>query len=293
MHVGIRLNGRATPDLGGRPPQDWRSRARGVEPYDAPARRALAMRLYRTRGRARARAILIAGALGMAAILASASPAMAHLTARASAMAHFRARASAMAHSTARASTETTCSNQLLVGGSYGDVTVTPGHWCIVGFSTVHGNIDVTNASAFYLFTSSVAGNVTITGTTSNGNAAIAPGVAAIFPALGPANSICTSAINGSLTITGSSPTAPWNIGGTNYPPFFTNSTCALPISVQGNVTFDNNAGAPNEIGGSDIEGNLECHGNGTFTTGVLTPYHKNQVAGISSGQCAAFAVKG
>ena len=60
-----------------------------------------------------------------------------------------------------------------------------------------------------------------------------------------------------------------------------------------GNLTFDDNAGAPNEIGGADIEGSLECHGNGNFTTGVLRPYQKNQVDGTSSGQCAAFAVKG
>ena len=313
MRVGIRVNGRGEPHPADRPPPDRRDHAGVLEPRDAPARGGPAVQSRVTQGVAEGRAILIAGAIGMMASLSLASPVMARSTARASAMAHLMARASAVAHSTARASmmahltarasarahstagasAGTTCADRLLAGGSYGDVTVTPGHWCMVGFSSVRGNIDVTDASAFYLFTSSVAGNVTITGTTSNANMAILPGLAAIVPALGPADSICTSAIGGNLTITGSSPTAPWNVGGTNYPPFFTNSTCTLPISVRGNVTFDNNAGAPNEIGGSDIEGNLECHGNGNFTTGVLTPYHKNQVAGTSSGQCAAFAVKG
>jgi hypothetical protein len=184
----------------------------------------------------------------------------------------------------------TSCSDQTLIG-RFGAVTVAPGHWCVVGFSTVHGSIDVTRASAFYLFASSVSGDVTITGTTSSANAAILPGLAAIFPGIGPADSICTTSITGNLTITASGPAAPWNIGGTNYPPFLTNSTCARPISVLGNLTFDDNAGAPNEIASSDIGGNLECSGNGNFTTGVLTPYQKNRVGGTSSGQCAGLAI--
>ena len=56
-----------------------------------------------------ARAMLIAGAIGIAAILALSAPA--------------RARAAAPSPR------ETTCANQLLTGGSYDDVSVTPGHW--------------------------------------------------------------------------------------------------------------------------------------------------------------------
>ena len=66
-----------------------------------------------------------------------------------------------------------------------------------------------------------------------------------------------------------------------------------VPDLRAGTVRFDDNAGSPNEIGGADIEGNLECHGNGNFTTGVLTPFQKGGVDGTTSGQCAAFAVKG
>ena len=276
MHARIRGAARRMSDLSDRPLQVRRYRdlfRANTGQCDAAARGGLATRSCRAQLLARARAILIAAAIGTAALLAWAGP--------------------ATAHAPSAASAQTTCADQLLSGGTYGDVTVTPGHWCLVGFSTVRGNVDVTRASAFYLFASSVAGNVTIAGTTSNGNAAIAPGLAAIFPALGPADSICTSAINGNLTITDSSAAAPWNIGGTNYPPYFSSSNCVLPISVRGNLTFDDNAGAPNEIGGADIEGSLECHGNGNFTTGVLRPYQKNQVDGTSSGQCAAFAVKG
>ena len=224
------------------------------------------MRSHLTRRVARARAILIAGAIAVAAFLALASAA----TARAA----------------APASPVTTCANQNLLHGSFGDVTVTPGHWCAIGFSTVRGNIDVTGATSFFLYASAVGGNVTITGTTSHPNAAIGPGT-------GPANAICADGIYGNLTISGSSPAAPWNISGTNYPPYASTSNCLSQIFVAGTVRFDDNAGSPNEIGGADIEGNLECHGNGNFTTGVLTPFQKDGVDGTTSGQCAAFAVKG
>jgi hypothetical protein len=232
---------------------------------DTAARGGLAIRSHLTRRAARARAILIAGAIAVA-VLALASPA----TARAA----------------APASPVTTCANQNLLHGSFGDVTVTPGHWCAIGFSTVTGNIDVTGATAFFLYASAVGGNVTITGTTSHPNAAIGPG-------FGPASAICADAIYGNLTISGSSPAAPWNISGTNYPPYASTSNCLSQIFVAGTVRFDDNTGSPNEIGGADIEGNLECHGNGNFTTGVLTRFQKDGVDGTTSGQCTGFAVKG
>ena len=152
--------------------------------------------------------------------------------------------------------------------GSFDNVTVTPGHWCAIGFSTIRGNIDVTGATSFFLYASAVGGNVTITGTTSHPNAAIGPGT-------GTASAICADGIYGNLTISGSSPAAPWNISGTNYPPYASTSNCLSQIFVAGTVRFDDNAGSPNEIGGADIEGNLECHGDGHFTTGVLTPFQK------------------
>ena len=154
MRVGIRVNGRGEPHPADRPPPDRRDHAGVLEPRDAPARGGPAVQSRVTQGVAEGRAILIAGAIGMVASLSLASPVMARSTARASAMAHLMARASAVAHSTARASmmahltarasarahstagasAGTTCADRLLAGGSYGDVTVTPGHWCMVGF---------------------------------------------------------------------------------------------------------------------------------------------------------------
>ena len=220
------------------------------------------MRSDRTRRPVDARAILIAGVIAGAGVLPLASPAP------------------------ARASARATCANQLLIGGSYDDVTVTPGDWCAIGYATVRGSINVTGATTFFLFASRVAGNVTISGTASYPNAAVAPGA-------GTASSICSSAIYGNLTITDSSKKAPWNIGSTNYPPYVNISNCLSQVFVRGNVRFDDNAAGMNEIGGADIEGSLECRSNGGFTTGVATAYQKNGVNGSSSGQCAGFAVKG
>ncbi len=268
MQERIREAARRTSDLRHRPFQD---RSCGPHYPRMPGwmmlrHGGLAMRPCRTQRLAPARAMLIAGAIGIAAILALSAP-----------------RSSAGGRAVAA---ETTCANQLLTGGSYDDVSVTPGHWCAIGFSTVDGSIDVTGATSFFLFATKVAGNVTITGTTSHPNAAIGPGT-------GPASAICADAIYGNLTITNSGPNAPWNISGTNYPPVLSTSNCLSQIFVLGNVTFDNNAGGPNEIGGADIEGNLECLGDGRFTTGIGLPYFKNGVNGTASGQCAGFAVKG
>ena len=268
MRERLREAERRIAALGGRPVQGRRDRphARVPELGDAVARGGPARRSHLTQRLARARAILIAWAIGMAAFLALASPAPARATA-------------------APAPPPTTCVNQVLLHGSYGDVTVTPGHWCAIGFSTVRGNIDVTGARFFFLFASGVAGNVTITGTTSNPDAAIGH--------FGPASAICSSAIHGNLTISDSGPEAPWNISSTNYTAFFTDSNCLAQDYVRGNVTFTNNAGSPNEIGGADIDGNLECHGNGSFTRGILIPFQMNGVNGTTSGQCTRFAVSG
>ena len=268
MHARIREGARRMSDLADRSFQDrlYRHllRARAA-PCDFARSGRLAMRSCGIQRFARARVVLIAGAIGTA-LVTSVSP--------------------ATARPLAPAAPPTTCANRQLLHGSYGDVTVTPGHWCAIGFSTVSGNVDVTGASSFFMYASRVNGNVTITGTTSHPNAAIAPG-------FGPASAICADAIYGNLTITGSGPNAPWNISGTNYPPVLSTSNCLSQIFVLGNVTFDNNAGAPNEIGGADIEGNLECLGNGKFTTGIVLPYFKSGVNGTTTGQCAGFAVKG
>lgn len=181
---------------------------------------------------------------------------------------------------------DVTCADQILMGGTYHDVTVAKGHWCMVFVSTVTGDIRSMGATTFGLAGSAVGGDVTVTGTTSYPNKAALPG-------LGTANGICSSVIHGSVVVTGSGPDAPWNISSTNYPPFANFSNCLAQIHVERNVTFDDNLGGPNAIAGANIDGDLECHGNAPFTDGVLIPFMKNGVAGTSSGQCAGLAVKG
>ena len=130
MREGLRGTGRRKPALADRPLQGRRYRylhPRVPQLRGAAARGGLTIRSHLTQRVARARAILIAGAIAVA-VLALASPA----TARAA----------------ASASPVTTCADQNLLHGSYGDVTVTPGHWCAIGFSTVTGNIYVTGATS-------------------------------------------------------------------------------------------------------------------------------------------------
>jgi len=198
-----------------------------------------------------------------------------------------RPRARPVAESRSRATTapDVTCANEQLFGGNYHTVTVTPGTWCLLGFSKLTGSVRATGASSFGMLASTIAGDVTITSTTSYPDA-----TGEVFG--GIADAICSSAIYGNLRITHSSPTARWNIGATNYPPFLNFSNCISSISVGRNVVFDDNAGSPNEIGSADIEGNLECHGDGPFTAGVAEPYTKNRVDGTSTGQCAQMGVK-
>ena len=183
MREGLRGAGRRKPAWGDRHPRagapgtltrECRSCA---TPRRGEARRRGAHLIQRA---ARARAILIAGAIAVA-VLALASPA----TARTAAPAY-----------------RNLLRDQNLLHGSFGDVTVTPGHWCAIGFSTVTGNIDVTGATSFFLYASAVGGNVTITGTTSHPNAAIGPG-------FGRGRAICADAIYGNLTIYGGSPASP------------------------------------------------------------------------------------
>ena len=175
----------------------------------------------------------------------------------------------------------------LVAGGVYRNVTVTPGHWCGLTFAKVTGNVVATRPTAFQMATTRVAGSVTVTGTSSFPNAAGIPG-------LGTANVICSSAILGNVTITDSGKKAPWDLSSTNYPVVGANiSTCLSQIYVGGNVTFNDNLGAPNAVGGATVLGNLTCWGNGAFTSGVLLPFMKNGVHGKVSGQCKQYSQHG
>lgn len=175
----------------------------------------------------------------------------------------------------------------LIVGGTYRNVTVTPGHWCGLTFAKVTGNVVATRPTSFEMATTSVRGNVTVTGATSYPNKAGIPG-------LGTANVICSSVIGGNVTITGSGKNAPWDVSSTNYPTVALNiSTCLSQISVGGNVIFNDNHGAPNAVGGASSKGNLTCLRNGRFTTGVVLPFMKNGVHGRVRGQCRSYSMHG
>lgn len=175
----------------------------------------------------------------------------------------------------------------VIVGGTYRNVRVEPGHWCGLTFATVTGNVTAVRPTAFQMATTRVAGNVKVTGATSNPNASSIPG-------LGTANVICSSAILGDVTITGSGKNAPWDLSSTNYPVVAANiSTCLAQIYVGGDVTFNDNLGAPNAVGGATILGDLTCKRNGAFTSGVVLPFMKNGVHGKVSGQCAKYSQRG
>jgi hypothetical protein len=174
------------------------------------------------------------------------------------------------------------CSNQWVNGGSFHDVTVLKGSWCLIGDATITGNFQALGATSIGIFDgATIAGDVKISGTTSNPNAS-----GEIFG--GTANGICTTKIGGDLEITHSGPNAPWNVGSTNYPPLVNFSNCVFTNSVGGDLVFSGNLGHPNEISGNDIGGNLVCQNNGSFS-GYLVPSPKNRVKGTSQGQCAPF----
>lgn len=178
--------------------------------------------------------------------------------------------------------TDRTCHNELILGGTFHNVTVPPGAWCLFGDAVVSGDFRATRAASVGIFfTARIKGNVIISGTTSNPDAA-----GEIFG--GSANAICTSTIDGNLTIQSSEADAPWNIGSTNYPPYANFSNCVGPNTIGGQVRFDENASTINAIGGNTIGSDLDCTGNGGFTPGFLAPAVPNKVQGQSGGQCAS-----
>lgn len=187
----------------------------------------------------------------------------------------------------AAARPDVVCSDEQLFGGSYHDVTVRPGTWCLIGNATLTGSLRAVGATSLGMYSNlRIVGDVTISRTTSF------PSSTGQFGG-GSANAICTSAIGGDLRISRSGPRAAWNIGATNYPPFVNFSNCIFSNYVGGDVRFNQNAGAPNEIGGNELGGDLGCRHNGPFTEGVLEPYARNRIVGRSLGECREMGVKG
>lgn len=174
-----------------------------------------------------------------------------------------------------------TCSDEFIFGGTFHDVVVPAGRWCLFGNALVTGSFRADGASSVGIFSqATIEGDVVITGTTSHPDK-----TGETFG--GSANGICTTTIRGDLTISGSGPDAPWNVGSTNYPPYANFSNCVFPNTVGGNVRFHDNASKVNAIGGNTIGKDLICTGNGGFTPGFLAPDTANEVAGTSRGQCA------
>jgi len=173
---------------------------------------------------------------------------------------------------------DVTCSDQI-IQGVFRNVTVSPGHWCLVQHSLVTGSVTSVRASTFGLITSTVLGSVAVTHTTLH------PNKAAFF-GLGTANGICSSTIRGDLTITDSGPDAPWDVSSTNYPTLGNFSTCVSQISVGGNLDFLRNHSAANQVAGAVVGGSLTCLGNRGFVGGKILPAYPNKVARTASGQC-------
>ena len=130
------------------------------------------------------------------------------------ALARARRRAlSGAATPAAAAPVDRVCADEFILGGTYHDVTVKSGAWCLLGDAQVTGDFRATGATSVGIFMdTTIAGDVRISGTTSNPDA-----TGETFG--GSANGICTTTIGGDLTIEHSGPAAPWNVGSTNYPP--------------------------------------------------------------------------
>jgi hypothetical protein len=134
--------------------------------------------------------------------------------------------------------------------------------------TTIGGNITATDAACLSIgFGSSVAGNVTVTGTTGD-----TPGHTFNF--------LCNSSIGGSLDIENSGAGANWCIGYSGSP-----CSCAAGETIHGSLTFDNNAGTTiNNISDNAITGALSCSGNNANLAGS-----GNTAGGGKFGQCSGF----
>lgn len=179
--------------------------------------------------------------------------------------------------STTLAAHDVTCHSGDVLTGFFGDVTVPAGNFCFLLQAVVEGNVVANGATQLGIDHGVITGNVTANRVTDNGW-------------------ICGSQIAGNVTIehaslnpeTTNSP-GTWVIGDSSL--FGGISYCGNTSfdqvpgnAIEGAVTFVSNASG-GAISDNDIEHALTCAGNAAPLTGS-----GNQVDGLNSGQCSAFA---
>jgi hypothetical protein len=161
-----------------------------------------------------------------------------------------------------------TCHSGDIIEGTYKNVTVAKGNFCLILHSTITGNVQANNALQIGIDDTTVGGNVQANNVTGNGW-------------------LCGSTVAGNVevgnnTANADAPPGTWFIGDSSWcvPPFDT-----VPGNyIGGNLHFhDNTTGA--SIENNDIEGNLDCHDNTPPPTGS-----NNAVDGNAQGQCAGLA---
>jgi hypothetical protein len=168
-----------------------------------------------------------------------------------------------------------TCHSGDILEGTYGNVTIPSGNYCLILRSTIYGNVTAqSGATQLGIDNSTITGNINVSGITDNGW-------------------ICGSHIGGNVNISGSAYNPDtvyspgyWDIGFAD--PNYCGNTSFDPTpgnTITGSLTFTNNQSGAN-IANNNIGNNLGCSGNTPPPTGG-----NNHVSGNATGQCAALAV--
>jgi hypothetical protein len=140
--------------------------------------------------------------------------------------------------------TDLTCSDQQLNATTInGDLTVNPGVWCDLVDVTVKGDVNLNQTSGVRIAGSTITGDVQVNNASGAGD-----------PMSSGANVICNTTVSGNLHIHGSDASSPWRIG-----------SCG-PVSVGGNLLFQQNAATGNTITGTTVQGNVQCVQNADVT---------------------------
>lgn len=176
---------------------------------------------------------------------------------------------------TASSPPDVQCVDMMFTGTAH-NLTVPNGHWCDVEGATITGNLEAQNATGL-----GVGSKTLIDGNLHAQNLS-----GAADPMAMGRNFLCNSTVHGDVQIHNTAASGPWNIGQNNDAFHF--ASCGGGGSfVGGNLQFFNNASPGNDIFNSDVEGNLQCQGNGGLVGGM------NGADGNAEGQCAGLAVKG
>src|SRR5579862_6288010 len=134
------------------------------------------------------------------------------------------------------------CHSGDILEGTYNNVTVAKGNFCLLLGATVLGNVQANNAQQIGIDGSHIGGDVQANNVTDNGW-------------------VCGSTIGGNVEVgnanQSTAPPGSWFIGDTswcNFTPFD-----AVPGNwIGGNLSFHNNASG-GSISNNDIEKNLDC----------------------------------